>query len=91
MKPPNLAGKDISVMKSISRRFKPLLRWAIPLLVFAAVGSAAAQPKQPPPPPKMPTTKEHCFNGGWKNFTVFKNQGDCVSFVATKGKNPPAN
>jgi hypothetical protein len=21
---------------------------------------------------------------------VFKNQGDCVSFVATKGKNPPA-
>jgi hypothetical protein len=31
-------------------------------------------------------------NGGWKTFTdpSFKNQGDCVSFVATKGKNPPS-
>jgi hypothetical protein len=23
-------------------------------------------------------------------YGVFKNQGDCVNFVATKGKNPPA-
>jgi hypothetical protein len=38
----------------------------------------------------MPTTKQQCKKGGWRSFGVFKNQGDCVSFVATKGKNPPA-
>jgi choice-of-anchor C domain-containing protein len=38
------------------------------------------------------TTGDRCKNGGWRYLTddlgnVFKNQGDCVSFVATKGKN----
>jgi hypothetical protein len=42
------------------------------------------------PPPPLPTSKDQCKSGGWKTFGVFKNQGDCVSFVATKGKNPPA-
>ncbi len=42
------------------------------------------------PPPRLPTSKEQCKNGGWKTYGVFKNQGDCVSFVATGGKNPPA-
>jgi hypothetical protein len=37
-----------------------------------------------------PTSKDECKHGGWRDFGVFKNQGDCVSFVATKGKNPPA-
>jgi hypothetical protein len=37
----------------------------------------------------LPTTKDQCKNGGWRAFSVFKNQGDCVSFVATGGKNPP--
>ena len=40
--------------------------------------------------PPLPTTKVECKNGGWRDFGVFKNQGDCVSFVATGGKNPPA-
>jgi hypothetical protein len=39
----------------------------------------------------LPNNKDECKNSGWKTFGVFKNQGDCVSFVATKGKNPPAN
>ena len=39
--------------------------------------------------PALPTSKDQCKNG-WKSFGVFKNQGDCVSFVASKGKNPPA-
>jgi choice-of-anchor C domain-containing protein len=39
-----------------------------------------------------PTAKDDCKNGGWQHLTdgqghTFKNQGDCVSFVATKGKN----
>lgn len=38
----------------------------------------------------LPTTADQCKNGGWQSYGVFKNQGDCVSFVATGGKNPPA-
>jgi hypothetical protein len=38
----------------------------------------------------LPTAKRECKKGGWRSFGVFKNQGDCVSFVATGGKNPPA-
>jgi hypothetical protein len=38
----------------------------------------------------LPTSKEQCTNGGWRRFPGFKNQGDCVSFVATGGKTPPA-
>jgi hypothetical protein len=37
-----------------------------------------------------PTEKNQCKNGDWENYPQFKNQGDCVSFVSTGGKNPPA-
>lgn len=42
---------------------------------------------------QVPTTqagKDQCKNGGWKNSTspAFKNQGDCVSYFATGGRNP---
>lgn len=44
--------------------------------------------------PPMPASKAECMNGGWKSLTdgtnSFKNQGDCVSFVATNGKNAAA-
>ncbi len=33
------------------------------------------------PLPRVPTSKEQCKNGGWRNYPQFKNQGDCVSFV----------
>lgn len=44
------------------------------------------------PAASPPATKDDCKNGGWQthtdaNGTAFKNQGDCVSYVATKGKN----
>jgi hypothetical protein len=40
-----------------------------------------------------PTSKDQCKKGGWMNYadangTPFKNQGDCVSYVATGGRNP---
>ena len=40
-----------------------------------------------------PTAKSDCMNGGWQTLADvdgngFKNQGDCVSYVATGGKNP---
>lgn len=39
---------------------------------------------------QLPTTKEACKKGGWQAFGAFKNQGDCVSYVATGGKNSAA-
>jgi hypothetical protein len=39
----------------------------------------------------LPASKEECKNGLWRDFGVFKNQGDCVGFVATGGRNAPAN
>lgn len=38
---------------------------------------------------RTPTSKQQCKKGGWRTFPQFRNQGDCVSFVATGGKNPP--
>jgi hypothetical protein len=38
----------------------------------------------------LPTSKAQCKHGGWKDFSgIFKNQGDCVAFVASGDKNPP--
>jgi hypothetical protein len=37
----------------------------------------------------LPATKDECKKGGWERFGVFENQGDCVSWVATGGKNLP--
>jgi hypothetical protein len=39
----------------------------------------------------FPASKDQCKNGGWQTYDVFKNQGDCVSWVATHGNNPPTN
>jgi hypothetical protein len=52
---------------------------------------AAAEFANPCEGPARPTSKDQCRNGGWRDFGVFKNQGDCVSFVATEGKNPPGH
>jgi hypothetical protein len=37
----------------------------------------------------LPTTTGECKHGLWAGYGVFKNQGDCVSFVATGGRNQP--
>ena len=42
---------------------------------------------------QVPTSKSDCKDGGWQTVVddqgnLFKNQGDCVSYVATAGKNP---
>ena len=41
----------------------------------------------------LPESLEECKNGDWRRYVddggaPFKNQGDCVSFVATEGSNP---
>lgn len=38
-----------------------------------------------------PMTTAQCTNGGWRSYGIFKNQGDCVSFVASKGRNLPGD
>jgi hypothetical protein len=38
--------------------------------------------------PVLPSSKDQCMKSGWQSFGLFKNQGDCVSFLATGGKNP---
>ncbi len=36
-----------------------------------------------------PTDVTQCKKEGWKMFGIFKNQGDCVSYIATGGTNLP--
>jgi hypothetical protein len=38
----------------------------------------------------LPISKDQCNNDGWRAFGIFKNQGDCVSFVATGRRNQPS-
>jgi choice-of-anchor C domain-containing protein len=51
-----------------------------------------APPTEPPTEPPA-ATKAECMDGGWQTVVDahgngFKNQGDCVSYVATDGRNP---
>jgi hypothetical protein len=39
--------------------------------------------------PSAPASKAQCKNGGWRNYEGFKNQGQCVSFVGTRGDHSP--
>jgi hypothetical protein len=34
---------------------------------------------------------DDCKKDGWQAYGIFKNQGDCVSWVVTLGRNEPAN
>jgi hypothetical protein len=36
--------------------------------------------------PVGPTTKGQCINGGWSNFSAFRNEGACINYVVTAGK-----
>jgi hypothetical protein len=52
---------------------------------FAGVAGATVGP-----PSQYPTDVDQCKDGGWESYNgMFKNQGDCVSFVVTDGRNAP--
>ena len=56
----------------------------------ATTGSFSVTVTEPPPP--NPTTKAECRDRpGFQVFPGFKNRGDCVSFVATGGRNEPSD
>jgi 6-phosphogluconolactonase len=38
------------------------------------------------PLPRVPTSKEQCKHGGWRNYPQFKNQGQCVAFVVKQAR-----
>ena len=43
---------------------------------------------------ELPLSKDDCQDGGWQRFdgtATFANQGQCMRFVATGGKTPPAS
>jgi hypothetical protein len=61
-----------------------------PWLIAPAPGGACTGT-----PPNPPPSKDACKKDGWMAFTddegrPFKNQGDCVSYFATGGKNKAA-
>lgn len=63
---------------------------ACSMMAFAGVALAVVILPPPPPPPTVPTSTGQCKKDGWRDFgNMFKNQGDCVSFVVTNGKNAP--
>lgn len=69
------------------KKFSFVFVLALVLFGVASVASATVLP----PTPDVPTEVSQCKKGGWQNYNgLFKNQGDCVSFVATGGKNEPA-
>ncbi len=38
----------------------------------------------------LPQRKEDCQNDRWRQYGIFKTQGDCVSYLATHGRTPDA-
>lgn len=62
-------------------------------LVVNKLESLAVDNSRLDAPVGPPTSKAECKKGGWEQFNnpTFKNQGDCVSYVATGGRNAAAS
>jgi 5'-nucleotidase len=57
-----------------------ILLGALTLALFPPVAAGAQSGS-------APVVKEDCFKGGWRDFGgMFRNQGQCVSYVATEAK-----
>jgi hypothetical protein len=72
--------------------------WSAPVITSFAAPAAAAGTPPPGPgtttttttlPDDVPRTADDCKKGGWERYGIFRNQGDCVSWVVTHGKNEP--
>jgi hypothetical protein len=66
------------------RRLRTFIGLAIVFGLVTTIAPVGAASKS------APATAAECKNGGWRSFAQFTNQGQCVSFVATKGKHAPA-
>jgi hypothetical protein len=77
------------------RQLKPIMKkvisgFGLAVITFSYALTASATFVVEPPSDVLPTTLEECKQDGWEAYLIFKNQGDCVSFLSTDGKNEPA-
>ncbi len=59
-------------------------------LTFTSTTSGSQGPALDNVSTSIVTTADGCKFDGWKNFGMFSNQGDCISYIATGGKNLPS-
>ena len=84
-------GNSLSEMKWESHSYTFIATGASTVLTFASQIPGAFGPAlDNVAVTQSQLTKDQCKNCGWQSLGVFKNQGDCVSYVATGGKNLPA-
>jgi branched-chain amino acid transport system substrate-binding protein len=55
-------------------------------LLSTLAGAPATLAKTTTSKASSPTAKSQCMNNGWRSFKRFKNQGDCVRYVAAAKK-----
>jgi hypothetical protein len=89
--PLTLLGAEGLIMDGFVDEFEIFNRALSPVEIEVMFDAGSAG-KCKGPVARVPTSTEQCKKGGWMNLTddagrPFKNQGDCVSFVATHGKN----
>jgi hypothetical protein len=101
---PGLAGTTLADMKWSEREYTFVATHTATVLQFASTsdGSCGAaldniriSETLPPPPASTPATTADCKDGGWDKLVdadgnAFRNQGDCVSYVASDGRNVAA-
>lgn len=89
---PTLLHYEGSSWTDVATSYDELLRIVCGEVTSFSPFAAGYKPATPPPPPPPPTplTKDACKNDGWRTFESlgFRNQGQCVSWVATGGRRP---
>src|SRR5439155_12470169 len=99
---PAVAGTTLSDMKWDTRTYVFVASTAAASLTFTSTTAGICGPALDnivitetvaPPSETQPTTLSDCKDEGWLTVVDgdgnhFKNQGDCVSYVATKHRNP---
>jgi choice-of-anchor C domain-containing protein len=89
-------GTDLTTMTWVPQTYEFFATTSSTTLTFASATSGAFGPAiDAVVVTEDAAVKDDCKNGGWQSMldtagNGFKNQGDCVSFFATKGKNPGA-
>ena len=89
-------GTDLTTMVWAPQTYTFLATSASTTLTFASTTAGAYGPAiDAVAVTEDVAEKDDCRNGGWESMldtsgNTFKSQGDCVSFFATKGKNPGA-
>jgi choice-of-anchor C domain-containing protein len=96
----DVSGNDLATMNWRAETYSFLATSASTTLSFVSTTSGPYGPAlDNVVVTEIVPTKDDCKDGGWESMidtagNSFKNQGDCVSFFATKGKNlgavPPA-